>query len=358
MAIPVDRLRDTLTRHQVYLEQVKVFESTRFGTVLSDLNKDLMREFRGLAFDTLDQMTKVQLSSFLRKITAMLSKQFNAYAAQVVKRIRAFMDTDHSVISDIFEAIDGRPVSRAQDDNSHVLPLGILSALGTARGLNYLWGKISNAPIPATGQTISPFISGNISAYAPRIVNLVTAAYANKYSPQKLVSLLTGTKEANFKDGEMARIERFNKTMLNTLYQHVSQTTQAAIASVYYKCYEWVSVLDDRTTKICRSRDGNIYVYGEGPLPPAHPNCRSNTIPADCDQPKSSNWSETFFAWFKRQPVTFRYDAIGKTANENLDNGKLKSEDFPKYSASSGISPEDFKGKLGTMLLPTRPVVA
>jgi len=43
--------------------------------------------------------------------------------------------------------------------------------------------------------------------------------------------------------------------------------------------YEWVSTLDSRTSTICRSRDGQKYEFGKGPLPPAHPNCRSAISP-------------------------------------------------------------------------------
>jgi SPP1 gp7 family putative phage head morphogenesis protein len=356
MALPIGQLRDTLTRHQIYLEQVKVYEGLRFSVVLSDLNKDLTREFKALSFDTMDQMTKAQLSSFLRKLSAILGKQFNAYAAQVVKRIRAFMEVDHSVLSDCFEEIDGRLIKRANDEEKNKLPFGFLAAIGSVRGYNYLWGKIANSPIPATGQTIAPFISNNISAFIPRILNLVNMAYANKYTPNKLVQMLTGTKELNYKDGVLTTMERQNGTMLHTLYQHVSQLTQAAIASIYYRCYEWVSVIDAVTTVICRGRDGNIYVYGEGPLPPAHPRCRSNTIPAECGQPKDASWSESFYTWIRRQPRIFKEDAVGKRAATDLDSGKSKSEDFSKYSASSGISPEVFKGKLRTMLLTNRSV--
>lgn len=37
----------------------------------------------------------------------------------------------------------------------------------------------------------------------------------------------------------------------------------------------YVATLDNRTTPICRSLDGNRYPIGEGPIPPLHFNCRS-----------------------------------------------------------------------------------
>src|SRR5690606_17444723 len=44
--------------------------------------------------------------------------------------------------------------------------------------------------------------------------------------------------------------------------------------------WQYVSVLDSRTTNICIHRDGEIYPIGDvAHLPPAHYNCRSTTTP-------------------------------------------------------------------------------
>jgi len=44
--------------------------------------------------------------------------------------------------------------------------------------------------------------------------------------------------------------------------------------------YQYVAVLDSRTTPICAHRDGQIYPVGDvSHLPPAHWNCRSTTVP-------------------------------------------------------------------------------
>jgi SPP1 gp7 family putative phage head morphogenesis protein len=350
MALPIADLRDTLTRHKVYLDQVKTFEGTRFNVILGNLLKDLSREFRSLSFATMDEMSKAQLMTFLRKIQGILSKQFNSYVVEIINRIRAFMEVDYTVLRDIFEAVDGRKLQTANKEEQNELFLGWLSIAGTARGFAAMWGRIANAPIPATGQILPTFVSGNVSPIVARSLDIIRKGYANKAKPADVLKEFTGTKENNFKDGAMATFSRQNQTMLRTVYQHVSQMTQAAIASAYYRCYEWVSVLDDRTTKICRSRDGNVYVYGYGPLPPAHPNCRSDTIPSECDG-KNKAWDATYYSWIKRQPARFQDDALGKTKADDLRSGRRGAKDYPKYTGSSGISPEAFKRKLPIILM-------
>jgi len=43
--------------------------------------------------------------------------------------------------------------------------------------------------------------------------------------------------------------------------------------------YRYTAILDTRTSPICRSLDGKVYKWGEGPQPPLHFNCRSMRVP-------------------------------------------------------------------------------
>jgi SPP1 gp7 family putative phage head morphogenesis protein len=65
-------------------------------------------------------------------------------------------------------------------------------------------------------------------------------------------------------------VNQISNAALNQTWQQYDDVTQE---------YEWVSTLDSRTTPICATRDGQTWPYGEGPLPPAHWNCRSTTVP-------------------------------------------------------------------------------
>jgi len=84
--------------------------------------------------------------------------------------------------------------------------------------------------------------------------------------------------------------------------------------------YEWVSVLDSRTTLICAGRDGNVYPMGKGPLPPAHWGCRSTTVqtvkPEFAAEKKTKGSSRPstsdFGVWLKRQPAGFQDEYFSK----------------------------------------------
>lgn len=68
------------------------------------------------------------------------------------------------------------------------------------------------------------------------------------------------------------------RTSLNQVANASSQQTYEANQSVTSK-YKYVATLDSRTSAICRALDGQEFVYGKGPVPPQHFNCRSTTVP-------------------------------------------------------------------------------
>lgn len=65
----------------------------------------------------------------------------------------------------------------------------------------------------------------------------------------------------------------------------ITQVSDAAMQQVAAanpdatKKYRYTAILDTRTSPICRSLDGKVYNWGEGPQPPLHFNCRSMRVP-------------------------------------------------------------------------------
>jgi len=109
--------------------------------------------------------------------------------------------------------------------------------------------------------------------------------------------------------------------------------------------YQWVSTLDGRTTLICGGRDGKVFQKG-GPMPPAHWNCRSTTIPKVKDafnigsKLKGTRASKgatggkqvsgrlTYGGWLKKQPVEFVDEALGVERSRLFRSGKISIDKF------------------------------
>ncbi|WP_292414147.1 hypothetical protein [Methylophaga sp.] len=122
---------------------------------------------------------------------------------------------------------------------------------------------------------------------------------------------------------------------------------QAGIASIFYRRYVWVSVIDGGTTDICLGRDGKTYEYGKGPLPPAHIRCRSKTIPKPADVDDAP---QSYYSWLKSQPSTVQDDILGRDRAAGLRNGNLISKDFPKFVDAKPLSVDEFSKKRGVIL--------
>lgn len=91
-----------------------------------------------------------------------------------------------------------------------------------------------------------------------------------------------------------------------------------------------ISVLDSRTTDICRGYHGRIWLVGEGPRPPHHANCRSIVVPLRRGEapPALETWNQ----WLRRQADAGRrevvVEALGPTRAALFFDGSLPLDRF------------------------------
>jgi SPP1 gp7 family putative phage head morphogenesis protein len=115
------------------------------------------------------------------------------------------------------------------------------------------------------------------------------------------------------------------RTSINQVANASSQQVYEANQDVTKK-YRYVATLDSRTSPICRSLDGKEFVYGKGPTPPQHFNCRSTTVPIvdykglGFDPPPPSKRSsrnglvpsdQTYGQWLENQSKAVKDDVLG-----------------------------------------------
>jgi uncharacterized protein with gpF-like domain len=137
----------------------------------------------------------------------------------------------------------------------------------------------------------------------------------------------------------MPKIKGQFETVQNTLIQHIAQWFNFNFGKLFYDHYEWVAVLDNRTTDICRSRHGHIFTYANGPRPPAHYNCRSTIV--GIVGVEAFPIPNSFYAWVKQQPKSIQNDLLGKNQADKLRAGTLKAEALPKFEGNKKIAPND-----------------
>lgn len=112
---------------------------------------------------------------------------------------------------------------------------------------------------------------------------------------EAILRRLSGTKTNSYTDGVLASTRRNVSAILNAGLTHIHNGVSELLWDKnpgIYRYLQWVSVLDGRTSAICRARDGRFAPIGENTLPPglpkldppgarppAHPNCRSAVVP-------------------------------------------------------------------------------
>lgn len=304
------RLYDIATRQQVYVENVKVWHSRQFDFFLRQLAEELRKLLSRIQYEKLDSLTKTQLNSFLVELRKTQSRFYSKYLDAVMKQLRDFMNVDSGVTKRIYasayldEDVDEEEADAALLGTDDEGPYGFIWGVAAAKSGAALWSKIRNTLIPANGLYLDPFLKHFTESAQAAVRNQVAKSYANGETLAALTAVLLESSPQGT-GSVLQRISRQGAAVLDTSLQHISQMVSASITSGLFGRYVWYSVIDSSTTDICRSRDRKIYIYGEGPVPPAHVLCRSHIGPigGDTIPPR-----ETFAQWFKRQPQAFRAD--------------------------------------------------
>lgn len=157
------------------------------------------------------------------------------------------------------------------------------------------------------------------------------------WSTDEVVRSLRGTKATGYTDGLVsgANVNQL-RAMVRTAATHASATARTeTFQQLGVQKWRFVAVLDSRTSIQCAANDGQVYPMGEGPLPPLHPNCRSNVVPytgepvgerASVDGPVPAE--QTFPQWLEDQPREVQDEVLGKSRAEAWRNGDLSFKDM------------------------------
>lgn len=338
----VPALIDLLSRHQVYLEGVKEYQAQHFNVVLRQLDMLLRRMLADLDYETLDQFTKAKLNAFLRRLRADQNEIWNAYQSDFIKFIEAFIATDIEVTKAIYETKTEKSVEAADKENDFPGIYGLLAAIGNKKGNTRLRAIVMGEPIPANGTLPETYLANFANLSAQQIEDTITKGYANNWTPQETLKAFRGTSEAKYRDGLLQRILRGANAVQSTIIQHASSIVNVTIPSLFYQRYRWVSVIDDRTSDICETRNNRIYYYKSGPQPPAHPNCRSRTV-AIVDDEGENGPPPSFYVWVKSLPRDMQEFIIGEKQTDLLRSGKLTAKEMGGFKRSKAIPLLDFK---------------
>ena len=380
------RLFDMLFRHQVYLEGWKTGLAAGYAAFLNKLYVEFAAYIHQNRYQQVDQFTKVMLANFIRQFTIAQTKFYGHYTADLIDILKQFLSDEVDTHKAIMLAVTAKNVSEAnthqsveisdaayaelspalqadyagpiQDEQEpgddagptyhyeladHYAPnaqasgiYGLAAVSDTDRADTQLWGNVTNSPIPANGLLLLAMVN-DFGVYTnSRLSQLINKGYAQSWTMDQLSAAMFGN-DSSFSGGLFGTLLNQSNAIIGVAVQHVSSEAQAAVTSLYFERYQYVAILDSHTTVICQTLNGNIYVYGAGPLPPVHYGCRSKDVPVSSDQ-HTHDASITYSSWIVTQPAAFLADAF------------LDYKTSTSVSTTKPLTLTQFQGKLKYIL--------
>lgn len=364
-------LFDVTTRLALFVENIKLGQMAEFNAVLASVDEELRKTLGRVNYKTLDGLSKAELNRLLLALRKSQLRIYTIYTERLIQALQDFMQMrleisavvygsakfnfmrvpqDEPFTQDNFEQLNEDKAFAfiaSQSEKETFAPLFGLAAI-LPSGKPSLWSTIKNAPIPANGLYLLPFIQTFARSAQASVENTIRKAYANRLTVAETMAQLTGKAAVQGNSTQLAKIRNQANAVIETAFAHVDQISSAAIVSAIFARYQWVSVIDGHTTQFCIDHDGRIFRYGAGPIPPAHYKCRSITIPLaslfDDFKPP------TLYAWLKRQPRSVQAEFIGKDAAALLSTGKISAKDFANLTIGKPLHLNQFKSKLGLIL--------
>lgn len=323
-------LIEIATRHAVHLEGVKTRYAREFETFLKAMEKDILAQIAKANPETISAQ---RLERLLKTVRATLDEKYNDYAKVWRQQLKEL-----GVYESQFE------VKAAQS-----IGLKLEAILPTA---NQIFTAAFAEPLsvegPDNGKLLYDFYRSWTERDKVRIVNAIRLASAQGQTTDALVRKIRGTRAAGYKDGIIEATRRNTALMARTSLQHIAVQSREVVWDAnksVIKGLEWASVLDGRTSKICRALDGQVFPVNKGPRPPIHVACRSTVVPVlkgklSLLQKGGSQFSRgedgvkyvdaqtDYYEWLKTQGTPFQESVLGKSRAKLLRDGGLTSERF------------------------------
>lgn len=222
-----------------------------------------------------------------------------------------------------------------------------------------VFAKVIKRPLATEGALLEPWLKDFSTREISRTSNAIRLGHSQGLTNQQMVQKLVGTKSRNFRDGILQTTRRNASTVVRTSVQHVASAARQEVWEAnkdVVKRYKFIATLDTDTSKICRSLDQQEFEFGEGPIPPVHPNCRSTTIPvlndkfkflskgrtrSSADGPVGAN--STYYGWLRNQDAATKREVLGPVRAKLFDKGGLTAERFRELQFDKTFTPLTLK---------------
>lgn len=323
--------------------------ATRLQVQLEGLKTNSVQDFNPV----LEQLSRVLGSALAeREITEMSRRQLETMIKSIRESHESNLDVAIAGLIDVLRDLSGYAY---EFESGALLVATTATTVQADSATSALWSRVIKQPMGHDGSLLEPFLDRMSSSQITATENLVRRAFASGWTNRQLLQAFRGTRANRYTDGVQSTLGRASRTVIQTAIQHVNSAARAVVweqnADVV-QGYRIVATLDSRTSKECRSLDGQEFPVGKGPLPPFHLNCRSTTV-AVLDpmfdelrgrltrsaQGGPVPQTMTYYEWLKTQSKDFQYQVLGPTRAALFRDGGLSAEEFARLQLNRFFEP-------------------
>lgn len=306
-----DDVLDQTIRHQVYLQRYNAQVLSRMRALLSRVDREIVSE--------LADVTPGEGASLERKLA-----NIRALNDQLGEDLKAFQRGEAGTLSEYEADYTLRTNERLTGFTFEAVSADYVRSATYAKfyeNVHLRWA------LP--NQHVDEFTRRRNRL----VIDAIRRGAVTGDSVSQIMRTVRGTARAGYKDGLLDVSARTAETLVRTSLNHIAN---AAREEVYarnehlLKGVQWVSVLDRRTSPICRSLDGKMFPVNSGPRPPAHPNCRSSTVSVfkGVANPEHPTYAE----WLAKQSAETQKEILGPSRYKLYKDGGLTVDRFVDYS--------------------------
>ena len=336
----LERSIELAARHSIYIQRFGGGLANQFDDFAERLKKDIAWR---LVNEPTENVTGPKLRAILRDITAIQTGIYAEFTGQVFEQLELFAHSEGD-----FQA----------QSLSDVVDIDIQTPAPVQ-----LWAAATQNPLIFPDQNVTKYMDAFIKDWTDkevkRVASIIETGFATGETTDSMARRLTG--KGNHID-KRARVNA--KNMIRTAVNHTATQARLRVNEEnddVVRGYEWISVLDGRTSTICRSLDGKEFLHKDKgkqyqPKPPQHIACRSSVAPivnkkytvdlsdatrSSVNGPISADMS--YYDFLKTQDKAFVDDVLGSTLGQLFRKGGLSSAEFAKLTVDQKYRPLTLK---------------
>ena len=294
---------DANVRHAIYIERYKARVAREILAKIDEITGSL---FNAISEQDLQGMTRRDLDRLLVRIKRIVVDGYAPVTAQIEAALKDFAAYE------------------AEWQVDSLMRAGLVADICVPSDAD-LWAAMYSRPFQ--GRLLREWLTGLPANTAARVRQAIRQGYVDGLGPLEIARQIRGTRS---RSGIMDISRRGAEAMVRTALAHTASRARAITyeRNPAIKAEQWVSVLDHRTSTICRANDGKIYEKGKGPRPPAHVSCRSTMVPVTDGNRAALKSRPTYGDWLTKQPEIVQDDVLGPTRGKLFREGGYTVDRF------------------------------